>query len=211
MPKDASLNKKDITLFIKRLRKHLGESKISFLQCGEYGEQNKRPHHHAAIFGYEFKDKKPLFTRGEYTVYTSDTLDRIWSHGQCSIGALNFESAAYIARYITKKITGEAAKEHYGKRLPEFQTMSRRPAIGKTWWDKYKKDVTNYDTMVIRPGMIQRPPKYFDRLHEVENPKQMERIKKIRKTKQKELTYQRLETKERIVTKNLKQNLKRSI
>jgi len=33
--------------------------------------------------------------------------------GHCEIGALTFESAAYVARYIMKKVNGDLAAEHY--------------------------------------------------------------------------------------------------
>lgn len=46
-----SLNKTDITNFLKRLRKNTGR-KIRYFQCGEYGEQFHRPHHHVLLFGY---------------------------------------------------------------------------------------------------------------------------------------------------------------
>ena len=51
-----SLNKRDIQLFMKRLRKRTG-AKIRYLQCGEYGSKTQRPHHHVLLFGFDFSDK----------------------------------------------------------------------------------------------------------------------------------------------------------
>ena len=40
-------------------------------------------------------------------------LSRLWSFGRHWIGDVTFESAAYVARYCTKKITGRMAGSHY--------------------------------------------------------------------------------------------------
>jgi len=52
-----SLIKRDVQLFVKRLRKDQdarGLAKIRYYLVGEYGDQTKRPHYHAAIFGEDF-------------------------------------------------------------------------------------------------------------------------------------------------------------
>ena len=81
------------------------------------------------------------------TLYRSDTLESLWTYGFSSIGDVTFESAAYVARYVMKKVTGDAAESHYtvvdpetGEitvRTPEFNKMSLRPGIGAGWFDKY--------------------------------------------------------------------------
>lgn len=43
-----NLNKRDIQLFLKRLRK---EMKLRYFYVGELGEETKRPHYHMIIFG----------------------------------------------------------------------------------------------------------------------------------------------------------------
>ena len=82
------------------------------------------------------------------------------------IGNVTFESCAYVARYIMKKITGNKAQSHYEiidkstgnitSRIPEYTNMSRNPAIGKTFYEKYKSDMyqegTN-GTAIIRNGI----------------------------------------------------------
>ena len=64
---------------------------------------------------------------------------------------LTFDSAAYVARYAVKKIGGDLADDHYTRTdistgeltyiRPEFCTMSRRPGIGRGFYDKYKSDL----------------------------------------------------------------------
>jgi len=171
LPADGSLHLEHFQKFMKRLRKYGGKN-IRFFHCGEYGEQFKRPHYHACLFNYDFKDKKHWKTVNGHKYYTSRRLDRIWTHGFTTIGDVTFESAAYVARYVTKKITGDPALEHYNEidketgeilasRMPEYTTMSRRPGIGKGWFDKFKSDLFPSDECVVR-GKVCKVPKYYD-------------------------------------------------
>ena len=168
----ASLDKRDFQLFIKRFRKRY-EKKIRFFHCGEYGELNKRPHYHALIYGHDFPDRKLWKTSGDVRLYISEELSSLWPYGFSTVGAVTFDSAAYCARYVTKKVTGEAAADHYvytdketGEVIelqPEYATMSRRPGIGKGWFDKYKNDVFPRDYVVVNNHKI-KPPRYYDNL-----------------------------------------------
>lgn len=182
LPHDASLQPADMRNFLKRLRKHLEPKKIRFFQCGEYGDQNARPHHHCLLFGHTFNDML-IIRRGENALYQSDTLDKLWGHGFCSIGELTFDSACYVARYILKKITGDSAAEHYGNRKPEYTTMSRRPGIGKDFYTKYRGDLYNHDRVVITDQFLCKPPRFYDKLFEIDCPAEFEQIKEARRRK----------------------------
>jgi len=163
LPEDDSLNLRHWQLFMKRLKKNLGGRQIRFFQCGEYGETTHRPHHHAILFNIDFDDKTlhKVTENGDY-LYTSELLDQTWSHGDCYIGSVTFESAAYCGRYVMKKLTG-ARKSEYGSRVPEFCTQSRRPGIGKPWLEKWKSDVFPHDFCIIN-GKKVKVPKYYDSL-----------------------------------------------
>lgn len=202
-----TLYPRDLQLFLKRLRKKYGQ-KIKFFACGEYGEKKGRPHYHALIFGLDFKDRIPIPTRGENPLYTSPSLQQLWSAnnmaiGDVSIGDVTFESASYVARYIMKKKLGKTAG-HY-KRVgiePEFTRMSRRPGIGAGWYDKYKSDVYPQGYCVIRGGIKSPPPKYYNSKYELTNPIEYDNL---RKQKEKEAlkrasdnTHSRLATRERV-------------
>lgn len=172
VPDDYSLNHRHFQLFCKRLRKVNGP--FRFYMCGEYGDEFARPHYHACLFGCWFDDRK-FFRTGESGshLYTSEKLSRLWPYGFSSIGDVTFESAAYVARYVLKKITGQAASKHYEcvngetgeifSRVPEYTRMSLKPGIGYTWYQKYKKEVYPLDRVVVR-GMEMKPPKYYDNL-----------------------------------------------
>lgn len=176
LPKDGSLHLEHYQNFMKRLRKENAPKKIRFYHCGEYGERNSRPHYHSLLFNHDWPDKKLFSTRGENKIYTSDRLSRLWPHGFAVTGEVTFESAAYVARYILKKVTGEKAFEHYGTVHPEYTTMSRRPGIGKTWFDKYKSDVYPHDRVPVR-GIDTRPPRFYDYQLEKIDPAQLALLK----------------------------------
>lgn len=171
LPFDHSLHLDHYQLFMKRLRKKYG-SGIRFFHCGEYGEALGRPHYHSLLFNHDFPDKKFYSSKGGNSIYTSDELNGIWNKGFAVIGDLTFESAGYVARYALKKITGENAEKHYNGKKPEYCTMSRRPGIGKGWFDKFKDDVYNRDRVLIN-GKISRPPKYYDGLLQKVDPSKL--------------------------------------
>lgn len=170
----VSLQKHYIQLFWKRLRKEINgnqKSDLRYYHCGEYGERTSRPHHHAILFNYDFPDKVLKKRENETNYYTSKTLTNLWPHGDHIIGDATFESAAYVARYCTKKINGPIAKDHYKGRLPEYSTMSRRPGIGRGWLDKYTSDIFPNDFIIIR-GKKCKVPKFYNRCYDLTNPKE---------------------------------------
>lgn len=164
LPANGSLDKRDFVLFMKRLRKRFGEG-IRFFHCGEYGEKFCRPHHHVCLFNFDFPDKQLLSQNLGNPIYVSKALSELWPYGYSSIGSVTFESAAYVARYIMKKINGDMASEHYDGRQPEYITMSRRPGIAAGWFEQFSSDCYPKDFITIKGGIKCRPPKYYDRLY----------------------------------------------
>lgn len=185
LPATGSLQLTDFQKFMKRLRKHFEPQKIRFYHCGEYGGRYNRPHYHALLFGVDFKDKYHWVTNNGNPLSRSPTLEALWTNkdkqqlGNCTIGRVTFESAAYVARYITEKITGPDAQKHYGERTPEYSTMSRRPGIGSNWLSTYKNEVYPQDRIYMR-GTTMKPPRAYDRIHELHNPEHMEHVRQQR-------------------------------
>lgn len=168
-----TLVKRDFQLFMKRLRKAIEPDKVRYFHCGEYGDMYSRPHHHACLFGFDFPDKVYWKTKNGVDLYISAMLQSLWtdpktktSLGYCTIGNVTFESAAYVARYVLKKKFGAQAKEVYKERIPEYVTMSRRPGIGSTWFEKFSSDVYPSDEVVVRKKIMCKPPKYYDRIYD---------------------------------------------
>lgn len=171
-----TLVKQDLQKFFKRLRKKYG--KLRFFACGEYGGRTHRPHYHACIFGIDFPDKKFHHEENGIQNYVSDSLDSIWSHGHCLVGDVTFESAAYVARYIMDKKLGNTSGYYQKEGIEaEFIRMSRRPGIGKPWFDRWHADIFPNDQVIIRGGVKCVPPKYYNSLYELLEPERYQRIK----------------------------------
>lgn len=186
LPLDHSLHKEDLQKFFKRLRKHYEPERIRFYACGEYGEQFSRPHYHCLIFNLWPSDALYYKKVGQHEMFTSATLADIWGKGWCPFGRITYDSAAYTARYILKKITGDNADEAYQGRTPEFTQMSRRPGIGREWYEKFKKDIYTHDKCVLPGGWIARPPKYYDNLFDSDDPVKLKEFKTARAQRAKE-------------------------
>lgn len=179
LPAGGTLVKRHFQLFMKKLRQAYSGRDIRYYMCGEYGDNFGRPHYHACIFGLDFEDKVFWKKHGDYPLYTSAKLEKLWGLGFCSIGGLSFDSAAYVARYCTKKVTGKDADTYYNGRQPEYGAMSLKPAIGLRWYEQWKGDAFPSDYLIVN-GVKCKPPRYYDRCLEREDPDLYARIKQRR-------------------------------
>jgi len=192
LPQNGSLDVAHFQLFMKKLRKS-EPNLIRFFHAGEYGEKFGRPHYHAIIFGQDFKqglDKSSITKnpRGDLT-WTHPRLDALWGNGIARIGEVTFESCAYVARYVTKKVNGKLAKDHYQRVCeatgeifslkPEYCTMSRRPGIGKQHFVEYHTDIYPSDECISR-GFPSKPPRFYDKQLEKIDPLTYLKIKEQR-------------------------------
>lgn len=169
------LDVRDFQLFMKRLRKRFGAG-IRFFACGEYGEKFSRPHHHACLFNFDFPDRVLWQCRNGINLYRSAELEKLWEYGFSTVGDVTFESAAYVARYLLKKVLGTAADAHYAGKRPEFTHMSRRPGIARSWYERYKGDCFP-DDFVVYKGRKVGVPKYYGNLYQLEHPEEFEGLK----------------------------------
>lgn len=185
-----SLIKSDIQKFFRRLRKRLKPKKIKCLYCGEYGDKFNRPHYHAIIFGHDFglSESKHLTRHGGVlkkfldsfgekdenlqkkielmkstdfgNIYMSEELASLWKKGFTSVAEMSFHTANYVAKYITKKVSGDKAIEHYQGRIPDFGGMSRREGIGLKWIEKYYPEVVQNGCIIYDNQKIKIPHYY---------------------------------------------------
>lgn len=221
LPEMGMLKKKDFQRFMNSFRKKIEPKRIRYYHAGEYGEQLGRPHYHAIIFGYDFSDRIPFKETNGVKLDVSEELESIWKKGHCSVGDVTFESAAYVARYIMKKINGDQEDSHYNRidymtgenvKLPaEYTTMSRRPGIGKDWYDKFKADAYPSD-FVTHKGKKYRLPRFYDNLYELEEPGMFKEMKekRIQNIHHEDQTRKRLRAREEVKLAQLNQ-LKRSL
>ena len=167
---------------MKDLRKHFYPKLVRFFHCGEYGDDTSRPHYHSCLFGIEFEDQYIWRYQNEKPIYRSETLESIWRKGICTVSPLNWKTAAYTARYIMKKINGPDALHHYvdqdtGACLkPEYITMSLKPGLGSSWFDKYHTDLYPSDEVILN-GKRYPVPRYYDKKLELINPDLLVKMK----------------------------------
>ena len=96
----ATLCKKDLQLFVKRLkdRYNLYNTKFSFFACGEYGDLYGKPHYHILLFGFD-----ELFE-----LYQNDWLKahqklrEVWQLGNVDIGIAKWSGIHYVTKYVLK-------------------------------------------------------------------------------------------------------------
>ena len=209
LPKYGSLKRDDLTRFFKRFRKAHGAG-LKYIGCGEYGDRGLRPHYHVAIWGHDFPDReKWALTRAKYPggprfwLYRSKKLEELWPYGFSWIGALEYESAAYVAGYTVKKLNGSKAFYNYLRWDdddglvsvdPEFSTISRGGRSGHglahEFFEKFGSDLFPKDHVLMkkRSGMKKVPvPRYYRRLLEERWPELAAELKRRRTEKAIEL------------------------
>lgn len=146
----------------KDRRKELyGTIEIGFFVTGEYGDRFKRPHWHAILFNWSPRDLVFKYTsdRGD-RVFSSVTLDELWSNGITEVGSVTFESAGYCARYAAKKLVhGQDGTHDY---VP-ISKKSSRHAIGKRFLERFWKDIFSYGEVVLSGGAKCSIPRYYEK------------------------------------------------
>lgn len=192
----------------QRWKRDFGHEGIRFYSCGEYGDQNARPHYHEILFNLPIDPDKLeyLFSnKFGHRYYTYQPLSEAWSDkGFVVISEASWDNAAYTARYIMKKQLGKGAEvyDEIGIRSP-FVRMSLKPGIGFCAFKGYESycdidDQTGelrFKKHMILPNASDgvepsvSHPRYFDKLMERENPDFMAAVKEWRQ-KSADIAYQ---------------------
>lgn len=112
---DFSVCKRDVQLFIKRLRKwYFKEYGLTLKYfCGaEYGKRTHRAHYHLILFNVRFPDLVPYkrSKRGNQ-IYKSAILTNLWNNGICTVDSININSA--VAKYCTKYCAKERSDDTF--------------------------------------------------------------------------------------------------
>lgn len=179
---------KHLEKYLKRIRRAADRRgaplPIRFFACGEYGEETRRPHYHAILYNVPDslvgKTHKWVDSTPEAPLWTSETLSYFWPYGYTVFGDVNWQTCAYVARYIVDKQLGISRKEQIKAQkqftdVPwqdEFVRMSRRPGIGRAYYDEHKDVIYETDELFVNiKGQTQpvRPAKYYDRLYDVDH------------------------------------------
>lgn len=85
------LNKKDVQLFLKRIRKRYG--KIRYFSLGEYGPTTHRPHYHLMLFFQSLILEKSFWK-------FKDSIAELWNLGFITLDELNYNRIQYTVGYM---------------------------------------------------------------------------------------------------------------
>lgn len=187
-----NLNKRDVQLFNKSLRKKqaaLTDQKYRFFCVGEYGTKYGRPHYHIIFFNLHPDLAKP------------DKLLWTWKNGLVH----NYPLDKGLTHYATKyHVTADNRSRHLDildDRANEFTMASNKPegdnlygGIGYQYIETHKKyHLSTGNAFVTNNGFKQRMPRYYYRhiftdLSDREKEKMREEAEKlIRETEEKEI------------------------
>lgn len=172
-----ALCKRDVQLFIKRLRKsHTHQDvPIKYYAVGEYGGRTWRPHYHLIVFN---ADIRKMCNRTDTLKLRQSQFDgqvevsiKQWKHGHITVGQVNPASVGYTLKYICKP---KKVPQYKGDdRQPEFSLMSKK--LGASYLTpnmvKYHlADPCNRMYCSVEDGVKLSMPRYYkDKLYHLEN------------------------------------------
>lgn len=144
------LRKRDVQLWMKRLRKLIEPAKIRFFACGEYGTKTFRPHYHVILFNYP----------SDRDIWKD--IPSTWSLGFVTIALVKPARIQYVAKYCACKQFLPSVL--LSKPYRPFVLCSRRPAIGAQFLSDARLDYhrSTLKTMFTDSSGLKRPlPKYY--------------------------------------------------
>jgi len=144
-------------MFKKRLRRYCEyhfDKKIQVFNVHEYGK-NRKKHWHRVVFNHDCQDKKLFTVKNGNTLYTSESLSKIWDSGHHTIGEVTEASAMYQAQYTQKDLTygnTEALKAH-----------SKHSGIGRDYFLQHYDQILRLGYLPFN-GRKYPIPRYFLKL-----------------------------------------------
>jgi len=193
LPEDGKIHKPALQGFFRGLRN--AGYVLRYFACGEYGDQTRRPHYHALIFGQDFLSSKNLQLSDD--LYSNPDVNEIWGQGRVVCAPVTMAACCYVAGYVDKKV-GD---------VDTFSLMSRRPGIGKECITKYFDDVVRTGSVVVEGKELPVPQRYMAWMEEELKGVKADRLRKVQERK-KERGYFELDRELRAKEKVQKQRIK---
>lgn len=191
-----SLDRSHLSRFTESMRKYCRYNGFDFryFACGEYGDHYGRPHYHLSIFGLPFSllrvghslDDTAARQRGlnygrtvklathllddnGVEFWQSPVISDRWPFGSHKIYRATRETFQYVAGYVTKKLSGDLARDFTKDcRVLPFSAQSR-PSIGFPWFHRFlhslsipDRDKLVNDVLSIS-GCSWKTPRIFDK------------------------------------------------
>lgn len=176
------LVKRDLQLFIKRLRQRIADKfpdfpKLRFFAVGEYGPTTARPHYHAILFN--LPDNFNLHR----------LIEDCWNKGFITVSDITPGRISYVSSY---SLFGFLFNSMADPEIPRpFRVMSRRPGIGSSWITPRRSEYYSHRPEgIIFNGFTYRYPRYFkDKIFSTEESKQFYQDNACRHHKQQANIY----------------------
>lgn len=151
-----SVCKRDVQLFLKRLRSYYNSDSIRYFIVSEYGPSTLRPHYHGILFnipGFNPRNQKSLCK-------VSEIIGEKWDNGFVKCDIVNPARIGYVTKYICS--TMDLPCEY----VKPFRLMSRRPALGISYLDRLDRidwHKNNLACYVPDGSYKLRMPRYYKR------------------------------------------------
>lgn len=117
------VSKRDVQLFLKKLRKRFEDCRLRYFLVSEYGPTTYRPHYHAIIFGLPCLSNDRLVNECKL----NQEIQKVWHNGLTKLDSVTYGRVSYVTKYMSCVTDLPSC-------LPKpFRLMSRRPAIGSTY------------------------------------------------------------------------------
>lgn len=168
-----TIDKRQLQLFIKSLRKRYAHAKIRYYAIGEYTDE-MRPHYHIILFGLSPRELE-VYWDNSIQRHQSRVLKKMWEEkGYHDVGSVTIESIQYVAKYSIKKLYG---KDQYPDGLtPPFALMSK--LIGFDYFTETRlQQVIETGTLKLKGKNVSIPRAYIrkmqrenQRYHDLKNP-----------------------------------------
>lgn len=220
------LRKRDLQLWLKRLRKEHGENDgltIKYYAVGEYGGKYSRPHYHIILFNAKLEylighSMANHVKRGLIKLDGQRPFEmRSWPQGHVTIGQVSEASVGYTMKYVAKP--SQVPKHRNDDRTREFSLMSKGIGISyltdamRAW---HKADLQNRQYCNLKDGQKVTMPRYYkeklmETLQEKENLRAINVLEGMKEKKWERTSRERSESyfasKEKF-TNNLNKNQK---
>lgn len=146
LPPDG-VNRRDIQLFLKRLRKHFDSNTLRYFIVSEYGDHTLRPHYHGLLF-YQIPRSSDIY----------DIIELSWKNGFVQFGEIEEGSIVYCTKYCLKGSDVPPGKND------NFRLVSKmNGGIGVDYIEKqaeYHQDLTT-PSLVHWQGQEAPMPRYY--------------------------------------------------
>ena len=152
LPLNNSLCKKDLQLFLKRMRRYCSyrhyNTQFKFLACGEYGDSFGRPHYHVIFIGLT-------------DVQINSIAPKCWSYGLIDVGVLGQGGLRYVLKYCSKSVGGKLAQSMYEDNGLERPFLSHSINLGKQFVLDNFEDISAHNFCYLSKGERVPLPKYL--------------------------------------------------